>query len=87
MTLPQPSTTLPLPSTTLPPPSIHTSPAPRLPAAQVEVVAASGDILSVLGPSSFFGEMALLNPDGRAVASSKPNGIKPLLHIVTVCYC
>ena len=36
---------------------------------QVEVVAASGDILSVLGPSSFFGEMALLNPDGRAVAS------------------
>ena len=35
----------------------------------VEVVSSSGDILSLLGPSSFFGEMALLNPDGRAVAS------------------
>ena len=35
----------------------------------VEVISGSGDILSVLGPSSFFGEMALLNPDGRALAS------------------
>jgi CRP-like cAMP-binding protein len=36
---------------------------------QVEVISTFGDVLSVLGPSSFFGEMALLNPEGRAVAS------------------
>lgn len=35
----------------------------------VEVVAGMGDILAVLGPSSFFGEMALLHPEGRSVAT------------------
>ena len=35
----------------------------------VEVVSPSGDVIANLGASSFFGEMAMLNPDGRSVAS------------------
>ena len=35
----------------------------------VEVVSPTGETLAVLGASSFFGEMALLNPDGRSLAS------------------
>jgi len=35
----------------------------------VEVVSMHGDVLAVLGEHAIFGEMALLNPDGRSVAS------------------
>ena len=35
----------------------------------VEVVGSEGEVIKHLGASAFFGEMALLNPEGRAVAS------------------
>ena len=35
----------------------------------VEVIGERGDVIKTLGASSFFGEMALLNPEGRSVAS------------------